>query len=162
MIRRPPRSTLFPYTTLFRSRGHLDFWMRVEHRVPAERVPEPQGGSTAHRVRLGAQFPIWGDEEGSVGGDAHIWGPHREGPDGHGGHNGVPLCCDCVLHNNLQDVCNRVVVGGRAEKNIVVIVRGCYGRKDLCDSHGGRDVHGRAPAELWVPSFEPPGHPQAV
>src|SRR5258708_29921715 len=23
MIRRPPRSTLFPYTTLFRSRGHL-------------------------------------------------------------------------------------------------------------------------------------------
>src|SRR5258708_22345906 len=24
MIRRPPRSTLFPYTTLFRSRGYLD------------------------------------------------------------------------------------------------------------------------------------------
>src|SRR3712207_9165024 len=24
MIRRPPRSTLFPYTTLFRSPGHLD------------------------------------------------------------------------------------------------------------------------------------------
>src|SRR3712207_8866425 len=24
MIRRPPRSTLFPYTTLFRSRGHHD------------------------------------------------------------------------------------------------------------------------------------------
>src|SRR2546427_2148788 len=24
MIRRPPRSTLFPYTTLFRSRGHVD------------------------------------------------------------------------------------------------------------------------------------------
>src|SRR2546428_7472987 len=24
MIRRPPRSTLFPYTTLFRSRGHRD------------------------------------------------------------------------------------------------------------------------------------------
>src|SRR5689334_23536599 len=24
MIRRPPRSTLFPYTTLFRSRGDLD------------------------------------------------------------------------------------------------------------------------------------------
>src|SRR2546422_1225177 len=23
MIRRPPRSTLFPYTTLFRSRGHM-------------------------------------------------------------------------------------------------------------------------------------------
>src|SRR2546429_5948674 len=24
MIRRPPRSTLFPYTTLFRSQGHAD------------------------------------------------------------------------------------------------------------------------------------------
>src|SRR3712207_7707834 len=29
MIRRPPRSTLFPYTTLFRSRG-----VRLEHQVP--------------------------------------------------------------------------------------------------------------------------------
>src|SRR2546429_4743198 len=28
MIRRPPRSTLFPYTTLFRSRGH-----HASHRV---------------------------------------------------------------------------------------------------------------------------------
>src|SRR5260221_10695025 len=26
MIRRPPRSTLFPYTTLFRSRRSLRFW----------------------------------------------------------------------------------------------------------------------------------------
>src|SRR2546426_12644050 len=27
MIRRPPRSTLFPYTTLFRSRGHEAAWL---------------------------------------------------------------------------------------------------------------------------------------
>src|SRR3989454_6182172 len=33
MIRRPPRSTLFPYTTLFRSRG------REPH--PASRIPHP-------------------------------------------------------------------------------------------------------------------------
>src|SRR2546422_8243120 len=26
MIRRPPRSTLFPYTTLFRSREYLQLW----------------------------------------------------------------------------------------------------------------------------------------
>src|SRR5438105_15728067 len=31
LIRRPPRSTLFPYTTLFRSRGHL----RDRRPVPA-------------------------------------------------------------------------------------------------------------------------------
>src|SRR2546430_12059401 len=42
MIRRPPRSTLFPYTTLFRSRGDR------EHR--AGRV----GGG--HRDRLGDRF----------------------------------------------------------------------------------------------------------
>src|SRR2546430_8513944 len=31
MIRRPPRSTLFPYTTLFRSRSHAVSWL--EHRT---------------------------------------------------------------------------------------------------------------------------------
>src|SRR2546429_5897574 len=34
MIRRPPRSTLFPYTTLFRSRSHFFQKFRVEgHRL---------------------------------------------------------------------------------------------------------------------------------
>src|SRR5947209_887067 len=36
MIRRPPRSTLFPYTTLFRSR-HV-----VRHRLPAHRIAPRQ------------------------------------------------------------------------------------------------------------------------
>src|SRR5260370_20288929 len=31
MIRRPPRSTLFPYTTLFRSRWHLDCLRLARH-----------------------------------------------------------------------------------------------------------------------------------
>src|SRR3712207_8419391 len=33
MIRRPPRSTLFPYTTLFRSPlvAELEAWLRVQH-----------------------------------------------------------------------------------------------------------------------------------
>src|SRR5260370_7791157 len=30
MIRRPPRSTLFPYTTLFRSQHVIERWCRVE------------------------------------------------------------------------------------------------------------------------------------
>src|SRR5690349_23938674 len=54
MIRRPPRSTLFPYTTLFRSR-HPGFQQRgqllVEHQelaraeapLPANRQPQRQG-----------------------------------------------------------------------------------------------------------------------
>src|SRR2546430_8223473 len=41
MIRRPPRSTLFPYTTLFRSQGPIDEWIQgTELRGP------PEGGAT--------------------------------------------------------------------------------------------------------------------
>src|SRR3712207_7882959 len=57
MIRRPPRSTLFPYTTLFRSRtdrqGRLDGGVRGRpaqaERLPAVRDP---GGPWAGRFRL--------------------------------------------------------------------------------------------------------------
>src|SRR2546428_3742920 len=47
MIRRPPRSTLFPYTTLFRSRFSTAFWsisrytarqLALHNRVPLSRV----------------------------------------------------------------------------------------------------------------------------
>src|SRR3989441_3478108 len=40
MIRRPPRSTLFPYTTLFRSRSRLPITLDVEERlqVGADRI----------------------------------------------------------------------------------------------------------------------------
>src|SRR2546430_8684303 len=33
MIRRPPRSTLFPYTTLFRSDGHRNNVLPAGHRI---------------------------------------------------------------------------------------------------------------------------------
>src|SRR3989475_2108904 len=63
MIRRPPRSTLFPYTTLFRSRGMTlgderpivgpERRQRV-HRDARETTRQPQGGggldATHHRV----------------------------------------------------------------------------------------------------------------
>src|SRR4051812_34978400 len=44
MIRRPPRSTLFPYTTLFRSR-------RLPARGPLARVAARSGGDEAGRPR---------------------------------------------------------------------------------------------------------------
>src|SRR3712207_7169221 len=49
MIRRPPRSTLFPYTTLFRSEGAEDPVAGV-----AELVRRAEGGSAAevHRAQL--------------------------------------------------------------------------------------------------------------
>src|SRR3712207_7579553 len=41
MIRRPPRSTLFPYTTLFRSRHHVHLAHdRPQREPPAPFVPE--------------------------------------------------------------------------------------------------------------------------
>src|SRR3712207_8948170 len=40
MIRRPPRSTLFPYTTLFRSRGRLRCRRSAGSRPSAARGPE--------------------------------------------------------------------------------------------------------------------------
>src|SRR2546426_2614358 len=37
MIRRPPRSTLFPYTTLFRSKGHIR--AKCQFNAPASQPP---------------------------------------------------------------------------------------------------------------------------
>src|SRR2546430_11985300 len=48
MIRRPPRSTLFPYTTLFRSRTELDLALVAEQLPGAkttEQIVEGRGGS---------------------------------------------------------------------------------------------------------------------
>src|SRR3712207_8146548 len=57
MIRRPPRSTLFPYTTLFRSRRHVvgDLQQVVE-RVALEIVlQQPLAADEAQRRRLDRQ-----------------------------------------------------------------------------------------------------------
>src|SRR5256885_3217174 len=40
MIRRPPRSTLFPYTTLFRSHDPESFWHKLES-LPTVQSPIP-------------------------------------------------------------------------------------------------------------------------
>src|SRR2546421_4165306 len=39
MIRRPPRSTLFPYTTLFRSNGALDLLTKAGFRRQTQQTP---------------------------------------------------------------------------------------------------------------------------
>src|SRR5258708_25899088 len=45
MIRRPPRSTLFPYTTLFRSRGGLP-------RTPSRPGPAQSSGRSSNRPEI--------------------------------------------------------------------------------------------------------------
>src|SRR3712207_7051031 len=54
MIRRPPRSTLFPYTTLFRSLDHAE--LLVDARRPCKRLgihdPDPERRRPDERVDL--------------------------------------------------------------------------------------------------------------
>src|SRR3712207_8659648 len=60
MIRRPPRSTLFPYTTLFRSLLRR----RVGQGVPHPMHPAPLEGGVEHAAGGGAQaFVLIGDDE---------------------------------------------------------------------------------------------------
>src|SRR3712207_8987695 len=76
MIRRPPRSTLFPYTTLFRSslavrplQGHLTGG--VSRRVPRPLLP----AEGRHRGDLTVPFPYeaaWGVPHSAVR-NSHPW-----------------------------------------------------------------------------------------
>src|SRR3712207_6978191 len=51
MIRRPPRSTLFPYTTLFRSEGTQESAQPAETATTEEAAPST-GGATAADVKV--------------------------------------------------------------------------------------------------------------
>src|SRR3712207_8948008 len=54
MIRRPPRSTLFPYTTLFRSSGVLYVGMTndLERRVAEHKAKQAPGFTATYNVDL--------------------------------------------------------------------------------------------------------------
>src|SRR2546427_7709551 len=55
MIRRPPRSTLFPYTTLFRSRVS-----RASRSVPAPGIPPAQAANSDHAATNMSCLPAVG------------------------------------------------------------------------------------------------------
>jgi len=56
MIRRPPRSTLFPYTTLFRSREHFE--VRTHKRLIDILSPTPKTIDQLMRLDLPAGVDI--------------------------------------------------------------------------------------------------------
>src|SRR5689334_24827021 len=58
MIRRPPRSTLFPYTTLFRSVHHEPAPVKVIGRVVAAAAAVERGRSEEHTSELQSQFHL--------------------------------------------------------------------------------------------------------
>src|SRR2546427_3365277 len=63
MIRRPPRSTLFPYTTLFRSHGGAEIFAacvaEIRRRLPETSVevliPDFKGSEAALRIAIAAR-----------------------------------------------------------------------------------------------------------
>src|SRR5258708_39683664 len=70
MIRRPPRSTLFPYTTLFRSTPQ-GIWRKVEDKTEAKKLWDARGAKVAEytiddtHLITGAILPIWDRVKGS-------------------------------------------------------------------------------------------------
>src|SRR3712207_9132516 len=78
MIRRPPRSTLFPYTTLFRSGKPVEIWFADEARVGQKnkitrrwakrgtRPAAPKDQRTASAYVFGAICPVAGKGTGLV------------------------------------------------------------------------------------------------
>src|SRR3712207_7808221 len=77
MIRRPPRSTLFPYTTLFRSLGQPGVPVLGEQAVAvrladdAEREQDPQHVADHARVRLRQRLAQLGQRPGLVRSEEH-------------------------------------------------------------------------------------------
>src|SRR3712207_7729268 len=57
MIRRPPRSTLFPYTTLFRSPLRLQILVNVEYPVDFI-TPQPPGNSERAASKIFEAAPV--------------------------------------------------------------------------------------------------------
>src|SRR3712207_9488475 len=68
MIRRPPRSTLFPYTTLFRSLGMVRQWQTLfyEGRYSNTRLNTHAGDGSAKPVRI-PDFVTLAEALGCVG-----------------------------------------------------------------------------------------------
>src|SRR3712207_8591252 len=69
MIRRPPRSTLFPYTTLFRSAARVRLTRRID--LAPGRLHEERGDRAGQVVAPGARHGAEGD---------HLLGIESRGP----------------------------------------------------------------------------------
>src|SRR5258708_22215714 len=64
MIRRPPRSTLFPYTTLFRSSSRCNVAPGPAQPCPVRRTPAPPAlAPTNRKLAPGSWSECWRSEE---------------------------------------------------------------------------------------------------
>src|SRR2546422_6188263 len=129
MIRRPPRSTLFPYTTLFRSRGA--FSVRPAVRGGGGGRPSPVGGARVRRVRgrVGPRAGRFSDD-----GAAHLVRAHPSRPCA--GRGGASLRSGGGGDPHVRAGGRRAVPGVRARAR-----GGCGGRdrphRVQCGERGG-------------------------
>src|SRR3712207_8308747 len=102
MIRRPPRSTLFPYTTLFRSPGQdLSPGRVVPGRAGDEVLElvvalEPEPG----RERLEALAAVWAEQAVQVEGRPPAPGLDRKSTRLNSSHANISYAVFCLKKNN--------------------------------------------------------------
>src|SRR3712207_7042728 len=93
MIRRPPRSTLFPYTTLFRSRAHRRPPARPGHHG---RVLLVHGGDRAHLRGLARGVGVDRGGARGVGGGAGVLLPDRKSTRLNSSHANISYAVFCL------------------------------------------------------------------
>src|SRR2546430_10227319 len=102
MIRRPPRSTLFPYTTLFRSPGHLgiervdrDLARAARRRIPVDGDAGAVGPAIAHLLEHRGQ--VLPEPRLELGGD-------RKSTRLNSSHSQISYAVFCLKQKKSQDV----------------------------------------------------------
>src|SRR3712207_263622 len=66
MIRRPPRSTLFPYTTLFRSKGRITVYPDSWRRETIRWLESIHDWNVSRQLWWGHRIPVWYGPGGEV------------------------------------------------------------------------------------------------
>src|SRR3712207_4460355 len=119
MIRRPPRSTLFPYTTLFRSQGRVG----ELHAVADEPELAPFGAAEeCHDAEPGRVQQEW--VEGVAAGGHPVPGAHRA----------------VILLRAIRSVAHATGVATQATSSPAMVIVWC---RDQSGAHAGNSVFSR-------------------
>src|SRR3712207_8678255 len=97
MIRRPPRSTLFPYTTLFRS--PTDLWGGLKTALPPSqlrRSAKPSLDGRVGRLILAVMSCLWHGPPANAGGD-------RKSTRLNSSHDDISYAVLCLTKKNDTD-----------------------------------------------------------